>query len=261
MSALHLTVTPRDFLASLTPPQAKAGTRGRFSAEATATLAKARADGYLFLGDEGNSHNPVAEVKAPTVKPAKAVSLVKAAPVEPSEGSKVRAWARDNGIAVGDRGRFAPSLLAAYAAQDASLFTVKAPVVKVAKAPKAVEVKVQPVQAQVNAKDVRAWAKGNGHEVAERGRVHASVIAAYLAAGGRPATPSAPRPTAVVLPKVRAANSGFTTVGGILIRQDTCGHCAASVSRCACTEGPRARGFLERENGGPLLLTLDKPVV
>lgn len=32
---------------------------------------------------------------------------------------------------------------------------------------------------------IRRWARANGHQVSGRGRIHADVIAAYAAAGGR----------------------------------------------------------------------------
>lgn len=113
---------------------------------------------------------------------------------------------------------------------------------------------------QVNPKEVRAWAKQNGHEVGERGRIHGSVVAAFLKAGGKVTTPAAPRPTPLLMPKVRRESSGFTVVGGTLIRQDKCGN-GHEVSRCACPGGVPAYKWLARETGGPLMLTLDKPAL
>jgi hypothetical protein len=55
----------RAYLASLSPPLAKAGSRGRFSKEAHAALAKARDEGVTFDGEadaEGNASPPVTQV-------------------------------------------------------------------------------------------------------------------------------------------------------------------------------------------------------
>lgn len=68
-------------------------------------------------------------------------------------------------------------------------------------------------------------------------------------------------PSPLDMPRRRPENSGFTTVGNILVRQDTCGSCKAPVSKCNEKTGPRAHAFLEKENGGVLPLTLDKPLV
>lgn len=67
------------------------------------------------------------------------------------------------------------------------------------------------------------------------------------------------RPSPLDMPKRRPENTGFTVVGGTLIRQDVCGKCTARVSRCACDTGPQAYKWLSKEAGKPLVLTLDKP--
>lgn len=113
----------------------------------------------------------------------------------------------------------------------------------------------------LDGKAVRAWAKQNGFEVGQRGRLPVEVISAYVKANGRPVGRAAARPQAVTLPKVRRESTGYSVVGGTLIRQDSCGKCAAQVSRCACPTGPRARGFIEKDAGGPVVLTLDKPAL
>jgi hypothetical protein len=130
----------------------------------------------------------------------------------------------------------------------------KAPGVSLAKAPASV------ATGNVNPKEVRAWAKQNGHEVGERGRIHGSVVQAFLAAGGKATVPSAPRPTPLLMPKVRRESTGFTVVGGTLIRQDKCGN-GHAVSRCNCPDGVPAYKWLAKEHGAPLMLTLDKPAL
>lgn len=212
----HLTVTPRQFLASLTPPQAvllgKDGVspaRGRFSTEGVATLAKAREDGYLFLGDEGNENNPAPEVKAPRAA---------AAPKAPA----------------------APKPAPAPAAPKVAL-------------------------PQVNPKEVRAWAKQNGHEVGDRGRLNQTVVSAFLAAGGKAVVPTARRvPTPLDMPKVRRETTGFVLaprpkgagkhVSTPLVRVASCGSCGKGVAYCSEPQGPSAPGYL-----GGAILSLDKP--
>lgn len=115
--------TERDFLASLTPPLAKAGARGRFSADAHAALAKARADGFGFIGDKGH---PQTEVKAaPKAAPKVVTSAVSTETVSvPAQTKTVqtgtvdakaaRTWARSQGMTVGERGRLHPNIISAY---------------------------------------------------------------------------------------------------------------------------------------------------
>lgn len=116
---------------------------------------------------------------------------------------------------------------------------------------------------QVDPKEVRAWAKANGHEVAERGRLHKTVVQAFLAAGGKAVGPRASRPVAVALPKVRRETTGYSVVNGILVRQESCGNATNGVrhgiAQCTCQGGPRAYDFLEREAGQTIFLSLDKP--
>lgn len=72
------------------------GDRGRFNAEQ-----------LQFLKDKGFDVTvPVAKVDKPIVE---------------SEGSKIRAWAKENGIAVSERGKLSTALKSAYAANDVSL--------------------------------------------------------------------------------------------------------------------------------------------
>lgn len=147
--------TEREFLASLNPPLAKAGARGRFSTAATAALAKARAEGFGFIGDKGHPQNPVKAPAAPkTVKtvvtsapaqaaPADAVSTEVSVPTQPTktvstgvDAKAARAWAKAQGMAVGERGRLHPTVISAYvAANGAPVTLAKTPEQKAAAKP------------------------------------------------------------------------------------------------------------------------------
>lgn len=138
------TQTAREYLASLTPPLAKSGpgVRGRFSQAAHEALVAARAAGVVFADD-------VKVVKVSTPKPAPAaaapVSLVKApapaaaAPTVPAgttvNAKEARAWAKANGIAVGERGRLHPDVIAGYLAATGGKAAVKQVSTVTAKAP------------------------------------------------------------------------------------------------------------------------------
>lgn len=206
----HLNLTPRAFLASLTPPLAiltdgeGRPARGRFSKDGNAALDKAREDGFLFLGDAGNENNPVEEKKE------RKAAAPKPAPVQ---------------------GTTAPRP------------TVVLP--------------------EVNPKDVRAWAKQNGHEVGERGRIHKSVIQAYLAGGGKPVVAQAKRPTPNDMPKVRPERVGYAVERNTLIALTTCatkGGCGKAIQSCTCSTGPVAPHYLDAGIAGTPL-ALAKPVV
>lgn len=208
-AAQFIPQTPRDFLASVTgsngEPLAKAGARGRFGKEAQAALDTARADGFLFIGDPGHPDTPVKTPKAPKA-PAAPKTVVTGPPA------------------------------------------------------------VAPTGGTVDAKAVRAWAKANGVEVGERGRIKPEVITQYLTNGGKTTASgqtvkvtlggSKPKPEAV---KVRENKTGYSVIDGILIRQDSCGQCNARITHCACKNGPQVMKFLAREVGAPVALTLDKP--
>lgn len=163
------------------------------------------------------------------------------------------------------RGRFSAEA-EAFAAANAGKWAdapkvVAAPKAPKVQAPKAATAPTVVQTGQVNPKEVRAWAAQNGHEVGKRGRIHGDVVQAFLKAGGKATVPTAKRPTPLLMPKVRRENSGFTVVGGTLIRQDRCGNGNHTVAQCPCPGGPRAYRWLEKENGGPLVLTLDKPAL
>lgn len=172
-----------------------------------------------------------------------------------------REYLRSQGFTVGERGRFSAEMQAALAAAPEGAVTEVTPEPKAPRAPKTVkieqEIPASPLP-EVNPKDVRAWAKQNGHEVGERGRIHATVVRAYLNAGGKPAVPAAKAVAEALPPVVRKERSGFSRIKGILIRQDKCGCHGLAVNRCP-SPTPEAHKFLTKEVGKTVLLTLDKP--
>lgn len=213
----HLNVTPRAFLASLNPPLAvltdDAGkpARGRFSTKGNEALATARADGFLFLGDEGNENNPVVEKK----------ERKRATPAPAADGTTPAPAPRP---------------------------TVTLP--------------------ETNPKEVRAWAKQNGHEVKDRGRIDRKVVQAFLAAGGKAVVAQAKVPTPNDMPKVRPENVGYVTERNTLFAITTCGGgsgankvgCGKAVNQCKCSTGPVAPHYMDKGVAGTPL-ALAKPVV
>ena len=130
--------------------------------------------------------------------------------------SAVRAWARESGRSVSERGRIPASLLAEY---DTAHSTTAAPVSEAPAAsdaaapatitatPRATRRRSSGPTAKSSSGSakrsdlsaVRAWARENGQTVSERGRIPASLLAAYdaaqddSAASDEPAAPEAPR--------------------------------------------------------------------
>lgn len=92
----------------------------------------------------------------------------------------VRAWAAENGLTVGDRGRLSPEVREAFAKANP-----KAKYVVGHKTPKT-EIFVAkregktPIRKSIVAAEVRAWAKENGQPVGQRGRITPEVKAAYV---------------------------------------------------------------------------------
>lgn len=201
------TQTAREYLAGLTgtngQPLAKSGpgVRGRFSNEAVAALDAARASGVVFADDV-----KVVKVKVekPKVSLVKETATVVAAPVDTTG---------------------------------------------------------------VDPKEVRAWARNVGKNIGQRGRIHSSIIAEYVAANGTQKRVEVRRPTPNDMPKRRPENSGYVVEKGTrgsadtLFRFDKCNAqgCKAQVSRCACEGGPKAPTYKGTGLQGQAL-TLDKPV-
>lgn len=121
----------------------------------------------------------------------------------------------------------------------------------------------------VDAKAVRKWARENGHEVNERGRLNLSVLDAYLAAHkGNPA--SMPQQSAVKPPPVpvrpqdrayvRILASDAEKARGIsepVMEITACHRCRKGIRYCQCSEGIGAPTW----NGtsfGPVVLRRDQ---
>lgn len=93
--------TKREYLRSL---GFTVGDRGRFAPDALKALSEAPA---------GSWDEPVVPVKAETsTKPSQAVKVDR--PKSNADPKTVRAWAKDNGHKVGERGRIHPDVFAAY---------------------------------------------------------------------------------------------------------------------------------------------------
>jgi hypothetical protein len=127
--------------------------------------------------------------------------------------SAVRAWARENGHQVSERGRIPGGLLAAYDAANSGPASTPAPAAAPESAP--AESSSQPATAAASRAPrgrrasastsksgtapkrgdlsaVRAWARENGLKVSERGRIPGDLLAAYDAANNGGAAAPAP---------------------------------------------------------------------
>jgi hypothetical protein len=125
------------------------------------------------------------------------------------------------GLAKEGRGKFSNDALAALAKAVAEGVVFDEPVKAVTpKAPKPAATegekpaKVAVIQSaplpQVEPKEVRAWAKANGHEVGEKGRLNHTVVRAFLDAGGKPVGPKAAAPKPAPAAVVRPERTGWT---------------------------------------------------
>lgn len=191
-----------------------------------------------------------------------------------------RAYLVNLGLAKEGRGKFSNAAIVALDEAIAKGVVFDEPVkpepkakpVSLAKpaAPKPTPPKVAVITApkvDVDPKAVRAWAKQNGHEVGDRGRINASVITAYVAAGGAPRVPTARRvPTPADMPKVRTEKVawGFFRrnkgdgrhISEPLVAVESCAGCKKGISFCACSTGPVSPAYMGGE-----VLSLLKPVV
>lgn len=110
---------------------------------------------------------------------------------------ELRAWAKDNGHKVADRGRIPAAVVEAFHAAKSAITETIAPETAPSKAPagkapakaparrapaKKAPTKNAESAPKRNLDEVRAWAKGNGHKVADRGRIPAAVVEAFRAA-------------------------------------------------------------------------------
>lgn len=110
---------------------------------------------------------------------------------------------------------------------------------------------------EVDPKAVRAWAKANGYEVGDRGRIHASIVKAYVANSGEvgPERKIAERAPQVA---IRTETRGYSVEiptdpkhTPLLFEHSRCSKCVQGVSYCKCKGGPREPKYL---GGEPMLL-------
>jgi len=98
--------TQREYLASLNPPLAKAGARGKFSKVAHEALAEASAKGITFgpiaVESKSEDSDSLGKSKAPVAK------------VAGASPSDIRAWALAQGMEVSVRGRISREVIDAY---------------------------------------------------------------------------------------------------------------------------------------------------
>jgi hypothetical protein len=112
-----------------------------------------------------------------------------------------RAYLRQQGFTVGDRGRFSAAMQEALAKAPKGAITEPVTVPaqgKTVKTPRAAKPVVVKVKSKADPKAVRTWAKANGVAVGDRGRIKPEVFAAYEAAQGEAEAPIVERKTAEV---------------------------------------------------------------
>lgn len=96
-----------------------------------------------------------------------------------SSPAAVRAFAKENGLPVGSRGRFQPSLIEAFnKAHKTARYDTAAHVPKVAHT--VVGPKGGKTTRKVNLTEVRVAALAKGHTIGSRGRIPTSVLDAYV---------------------------------------------------------------------------------
>lgn len=158
------------------------------------------------------------------------------------------------GLANPTRGRFKKEALAALDAAIAKGIVFDEPAVPAPKAKPVSLVKVVAPQAkvkvilpQVDSKAVRQWALKNGVAVGARGRIHPTVIQAFVQAGGKVDAPAAPtgqsaRPTPAAMPKVRPQTQAWAITKfkadkpsdrPFVLGVDKCGK-GHQISQCPC---------------------------
>lgn len=167
-------------------------------------------------------------------------------------------------------GKFSNAALA-FAEQNKDKWADAAPVVRTPAAPRPTVTRTPSAPATpaplVDTKEVRAWAKQNGHVVGDKGRLPRPVIDAYIKAGGKATVPAA-RPTPLVMPRRRPETQAFglyrrgpkdnpKIVSEPLLVISTCGKCGAGVSYCPCADGPRMPDYA----GGEVAMLDPKPIV
>jgi hypothetical protein len=114
--------------------------------------------------------------------------------------------------------------------------------------------------ADIDTKAVRAWARANGYEIGDRGRIHQRIIDAYSKAElGPEPKPKVSAPEVAVRTATRGYSVEISTDPrhrDLLFEHSRCSTCMRGVSFCKCKDGPREPKYL---GGKPMLLV--KPTV
>lgn len=100
-----------------------------------------------------------------------------------SSPADVRAWARENGMTVGERGKLPPEVIKEFnkAHKNAPYKQAEfVPTVNV-RGVRVVNGRKVPIQQNVNLTEVRAAAAAAGVEIGARGRIPADILSAYVA--------------------------------------------------------------------------------
>ncbi len=176
--------------------------------------------GQRSSGRRGRRPGTAALTTAPRAPRGRRGGTSAAAGTGPKRGDLgiVRAWARENGHSVSERGRIPAALLEAYDAANST----SAPVAETPEASDdAVEATTTATPRKARGRRasatssastttkrsdlgaVRAWARENGHSVSERGRIPAALLTAYDAAHG--GSESTEEPAAAAPARKRAA--------------------------------------------------------
>jgi hypothetical protein len=148
----------------------------------------------------------------------------------------------EKGLAKPGRGRFSTEAKAALATAEAEGVVFDEPVK--AEKPAKVETDEEPAPSRPSlpsdAQKVREWARAQGIEVGERGRIPAGVTAAYNGAPLRLKTKGvvASIPAAQVRVRDFSKMRGITEEGWT-IEFSTCSKCAEPICYCACKAGPK----------------------
>ena len=169
------------------------------------TLKSFVAAGTKASGRRGRAPRVAAAPPAPRAGRGRRASAPAASGGKRSDLSAVRAWARATGRPVSERGRVPAALLSAYdAVQNGAPSAALSDEPAAAESPsttarkrgggrRPAAAKSSPRRANLGA--VRSWARDNGYTVSERGRIPATLLAAYEAAhnGASPTSSPAPR--------------------------------------------------------------------
>lgn len=106
--------------------------------------------------------------------------------ITPPTADDVRAWGRNKGFTVADKGRLSHELIAAFNKGRKNTFTqthapIPKPITVVVGSTQTKSGRSKPVTETVTAAPIRTWAREQGIELGQRGRIPASVVEAFAA--------------------------------------------------------------------------------